>query len=58
MTYPNGDEIIFDFCTKSTKGWAPSVDVISNANVIAKLGIKKETTHTENCACDEKGQIW
>ncbi len=49
LTYPNGDEIIFDCCTKSSSGWVPSVDVVSNADEIAKLGFEIGIEHLEDC---------
>ena len=39
LIYPNGDEIIFDRRMKGKMRWIPGVDVISNANKIANLGI-------------------
>ena len=50
LTYPNGDEIIFDHCTKSRSEWLPSNDLISNVNKISKLGYEMVFEHSEDYA--------
>ncbi len=37
LTYPNGNEMIFDHCTKFSSGWVPSIDVVTNTDKITKL---------------------
>ncbi len=51
LSYPNGDEIIFDCCTKSNTWWVPSIDVVSNADEIVKLGFDMYRNYTFGGLC-------
>ena len=53
LSYPSGDKVTFDLCTKMRDSWVAGVDVIANSDKTANLA-KGEVNSTNKIAKNKK----